>query len=115
MDALADREAEALGTGGRIDEARDRGRGELVDVGDAVIADEGGLGEQLREIEVGDGGVVDGQVRLVAERRARIEQPRLERLRDVAPEEARRALEDEAAVDREGRHGAARRTVEALA
>ncbi len=100
--ALADGRAEDLGAVLAVDEARGDGRGDLVGVGDAVVAAEHVLGEELREVEVGDAAVVVGQAVLVAVGRAHVEEARLQRLQQRLAEERRVALEHEPRVHGRG-------------
>ena len=63
VEALGEREPQPLDAGGAVDVARDQRRGQLVGVGDPVVAGEGVLGEQLGEIEVVDRAVEDRELR----------------------------------------------------
>src|SRR5207244_5290589 len=98
--ALSDRSAEGL-LSAALQEARRQRQGGLVGVAEAVAAREPVLREKLRVVEVGERGIEERHLVLVAERHPYVEQPRLERLRQVLAEPARVALEDEPAVGAE--------------
>ena len=80
---LRDHETRTLVAGARIDEARREARRDPVRIGDPVVADERVRLVDLREAEVRLRGVEQRCVRLVAIRRVRVVQARLEGLDEV--------------------------------
>src|SRR3569623_1407862 len=87
------------------------GQGEIVRVFLAVGAGETVGAEQLAEVEADFLRVEHRQVRLVAVRYAQVEQARFQGLQEIAAEEMRVALEDQARIQAADRQGAGRRLV----
>src|SRR5262245_27498170 len=83
------------------EKARGQREGDLIRIAETVAADEAVFAEELGEVEVGERGVEDRDLVLVAEGCIHVEETRLQGLRQLLAEKPRAALEDEAAVEAE--------------
>jgi hypothetical protein len=96
VEALRQRDAQALRAGAGLQQPRRDADRELVRVADAVVAEVAVLGEQLPEVVVVDRRVEHRQRVLLAERDVDVVRARLERVREARAEELPLALEHEA-------------------
>ena len=99
IEALADGDAQPLGAGVAVDDARRQRERQLIRVADPVVPEVAVDAEELAEIEIVDRGVEDRRIALVAVGNVDVERARLERLHAADAERLPVALEHEAGVD----------------